>query len=36
MRANSKVPLAVGFGISTPEHVKDVAGVAEGVVVGSR
>lgn len=35
VRANSKVPLAVGFGISTPEHVKDVAGVAEGVVVGS-
>lgn len=35
VRANSKVPLAVGFGISTPDHVKDVAGVAEGVVVGS-
>jgi tryptophan synthase alpha chain len=28
-------PVAVGFGISTPEHAKHVAGMAEGVVVGS-
>ena len=28
-------PVAVGFGISTPEHAKHVAGIAEGVVVGS-
>lgn len=28
-------PVAVGFGISTPEHAKAVAGMAEGVVVGS-
>lgn len=28
-------PVAVGFGISTPEHAKHVAGLAEGVVVGS-
>lgn len=27
--------MAVGFGISTPEHVKQVAGIADGVVVGS-
>jgi tryptophan synthase len=35
IRKNSKSPLAVGFGISTPEHVKDVSELAEGVVVGS-
>jgi tryptophan synthase alpha chain len=28
-------PLAVGFGISTPEQVAEVGGVADGVVVGS-
>lgn len=28
-------PLAVGFGISTPEQVAEVASVADGVVVGS-
>jgi tryptophan synthase alpha chain len=28
-------PLAVGFGISTPEQVAQVAAVADGVVVGS-
>lgn len=27
--------LAVGFGISTPEHVAQVAALADGVVVGS-
>ena len=35
VRANANVPLAVGFGISTPEQVKEVSDVAEGVVVGS-
>jgi tryptophan synthase alpha chain len=28
-------PLAVGFGISTPEHVSELLSCAEGVVVGS-
>ena len=28
-------PLAVGFGVSTPEHAKAVAGYADGVIVGS-
>ncbi len=29
------LPLAVGFGISTPEQVKEVGKLADGVVVGS-
>ena len=33
--AAGDVPLAVGFGISTPDHVKETAALADGVVVGS-
>ena len=35
LKAVTDLPVAVGFGISTPEHVKAVAKVADGVVVGS-
>lgn len=35
VRAVTKLPLAVGFGVSRPEHVAEVAAVADGVVVGS-
>jgi len=35
LRRKLKLPLAVGFGISTPEQVAAVAEVADGVVVGS-
>ena len=35
LRRRLRQPLAVGFGISTPEQVASVAGVADGVVVGS-
>lgn len=35
MRAHTKLPLAVGFGISRPEHVAALAPHAEAVVVGS-
>jgi tryptophan synthase alpha chain len=35
MRAQTKLPLAVGFGISTPEQAREVAMLADGVVVGS-
>jgi tryptophan synthase alpha chain len=35
IRATTDLPIAVGFGISTPEHVREVARFADGVVVGS-
>jgi len=35
-RALTDVPLYVGFGISTPEHARAAAALADGVVVGSR
>lgn len=35
MRQLTDLPLAVGFGISTPEQVAEVATLADGVVVGS-
>lgn len=36
VRKEAKQPLCVGFGISTPEQAKQVATVADGVIVGSR
>ena len=35
IRATTKLPIAVGFGISTPEQAREVAAQADGVVVGS-
>ena len=35
IRARTGVPVALGFGISTPEQVAQAAAVADGVVVGS-
>jgi tryptophan synthase alpha chain len=35
IRAHTELPIAVGFGISTPEQAKTVASVADAVVVGS-
>ena len=35
VRRRVRLPVAVGFGISTPEQVREVARVAHGVVVGS-
>jgi tryptophan synthase alpha chain len=35
LRRSSDRPVAVGFGISTPEDAKKMAAVADGVIVGS-
>jgi tryptophan synthase alpha chain len=35
IRAHTKLPIAVGFGISTPDQARAVAAQAEAVVVGS-
>jgi tryptophan synthase alpha chain len=35
LRRRIKLPIAVGFGISTPQQAAAVAGVADGVIVGS-
>ena len=35
IRANSNLPIAVGFGVSNPEQAKAVAANSEAVVVGS-
>ena len=36
VRADSRVPVAVGFGIGTPDQAASVGDVADGVIVGSR
>lgn len=35
VRGRTTTPLAVGFGISRPEHARQVAAIADGVIVGS-
>ncbi|MBS5733309.1 MAG: tryptophan synthase subunit alpha [Clostridiales bacterium] len=35
VRENTKVPCAIGFGISTPEQAQKIAASADGVIVGS-
>ena len=35
VRANTKLPVAVGFGISQPEQAAEVARSADGVIIGS-
>jgi len=35
IRQHTELPLAVGFGISKPEHVQEVARIADGVVIAS-
>jgi tryptophan synthase alpha chain len=36
VRAATELPVAVGFGISTPEQARAVGDLADGVIVGSR
>jgi tryptophan synthase alpha chain len=36
VRSATEAPVAVGFGISTPDQARAVAEIADGVVVGSR
>ena len=35
VRRNTSIPCAIGFGISTPEQAKKMAGISDGVIVGS-
>ena len=35
LKAASDIPVAVGFGVRTPEQAAEIAQVADGVVVGS-
>lgn len=35
IRAETDLPVAVGIGVSTPEHARAVASYADGVIVGS-
>jgi len=35
LRAHTQLPICVGFGVSTPEHVRAVCQVANGAIVGS-
>ena len=35
IRSHTTLPLAVGFGISTPEQASEVGRLADAVVVGS-
>jgi tryptophan synthase alpha chain len=35
IKKRTSIPLAIGFGVSTPEQVREVSGIADGVIVGS-
>ena len=35
LRTQTPLPVCIGFGISTPEHVKLLAPAADGLIVGS-
>jgi tryptophan synthase alpha chain len=35
LRGQTPLPISIGFGISRPEHVRMLAPVADGLIVGS-
>lgn len=35
VKSRTNVPVMIGFGISTPEHVKTMSTISDGVIVGS-
>ena len=35
IRRVTQLPLAIGFGVSTPEQAREIAAYADGIVVGS-
>lgn len=35
VRMNTDIPVAVGFGITTPEQAKEIAEKADGIIIGS-
>ena len=35
IRANTDIPCAIGFGISTPEQAQNMAALSDGAIVGS-
>ena len=35
LRSQTTLPICIGFGISTPEHIRRLAPVADGLIVGS-
>ena len=35
LREQTPLPICIGFGISRPEHVRTLAPVADGLIVGS-
>ena len=35
LRQRTKLPICIGFGVSRPDHVRLLAPVADGLIVGS-